>query len=395
MKILQLISSCGYYGAEAMLVTLTKALRDEGADASIGLLRTSAPGSMDVAEAARNENLPVQFIPCNGRWDQGTVREIRRILQEGGFDVVHGHGYKADLYGYAASLKTAAKRVATCHDSGMAKGFQLSKMGLMGTYGFVDKLVLRRFDRVAAVSPQIAEAVIQSGVRADRVQVIDNGINLKRFTGATPSPDLMAFKNDAPLIGLVARVTEGKGHHLLLRVAKELTAGKPSPKFVFIGDGPLEAELQKLASELGVTANVRFAGRRGDMPSVYSALDMFVLPSSNEGMPISVLEAMASGTPVIATRVGAIPSVVTDRSTGLLINPDATELTGAINELLSSPTLRSTLAQNAAKFVRDHYSEATMATRYMQVYAEALRGSELDSRKIANASGVARSSAHE
>jgi glycosyltransferase involved in cell wall biosynthesis len=376
MKILHLISSCGFYGAEAMLVTLTKALRGAGHEATIGLLRTAAPGCLDIADVARSERLPIEVLPCAGRWDSSAVRRIQQVVLDTNVNLVHLHGYKADMYGLLATRNSGTKRIATCHDSGMVKRFHFSSPSMTDLYGWVDKLTLRRFHCVAAVSKPIAEALVRSGVPADRVRVIDNGIDLQRFDGSKPAADLLAFKDNAPLIGLVGRLVEGKGHEVLLRVTQELALLYPSLKIVFVGDGPLLDKLQKLTYELGLTPRVRFAGKRADMPSVYAALDIFVLPSSNEGMPISILEAMCSSTPVVASRVGAIPSVIADRQTGLLVEPgDDASLRAAITDLLSSPTLRPMLSQNASRFVRSNYSSGAMATKYLHLYTETLRKS--------------------
>ena len=372
MKVLQLISSSGYYGAEAMMVTLATALRETEVDARIALLRTPSPGCLDVARRAEEQGLPVHLIPCGGKWDSAAIEEIRRIVRDCAIEIVHGHGYKSDLYGYLATRKAAAKCVATCHDSGLANRLRLSNAGTMEIYGWLHKRVLRRLDAVATVSQPIADALVRSGVQSHRVSVIENGISLTRFRSAKPAPDLLAFKGTAPLIGLVARLAEGKGHAVLLEAARCLIAQEPALKFIFVGDGPLEAEMRRLTCDLGLTSCVQFAGKRADMPAVYAALDVMVLPSRNEGMPITVLEAMASKTPVIATTVGAIPQLISNRRTGLLISPDDVgSLRHAISELVSAPRLSATIAQAALDFVQARFSAATMANKYLELYAKA------------------------
>jgi len=373
MKVLQLISSCGYYGAEAMLITLAEALREAGIDVRIGLVETPTPGFHEMAEIVRARNLPLYTIPCHGKWDRRAIRKIKEIIEIEGIHVLHGHGYKSDFYGLLGGRKTPVKYVATCHDSGLAKPVRWSQGTATDVYGALHKLVFRRFDKVIAVSQPIADALVRSGLQVERVSAIDNGIPLRRFTVTRSAEDLVAFKGNAALVGLIGRLAEGKGHRTLLDAAKLMSAKQNLVKFAFIGDGPLEDELRRATSELGLQERVLFAGKRNDMPAVYAALDVFALPSDNEGMPISILEAMASKTPVIATRVGAIPSVVEDGQTGILIDPgDIDALVSAISRVLSSTESRSQMVERAYKFVWEQYSAESMASKYIELYKEIL-----------------------
>jgi glycosyltransferase involved in cell wall biosynthesis len=139
---------------------------------------------------------------------------------------------------------------------------------------------------------------------------------------------------------------------------------------LIVGDGPLMENLQKEADRLPII----FTGIRKDMPRIYSAMDIFVLPSLIEGLPMALLEAMASKKPIVATRVGAIPQVIQDGHSGYLIDPGDTEgLAIAIMGLLADPQKAGKMAGNAYKVVREHYSSQKMAKEYEQVYREVLK----------------------
>ncbi len=170
--------------------------------------------------------------------------------------------------------------------------------------------------------------------------MIVNGVDINQFDGATPTLRNELEDAAGSVVGFVGRLVPDKGGALLLQAAKRVLAVCPEAKFVFVGDGPSRNEWETLAAQLGIHENVVFAGVRKDMPGVYASLDIAVLPSLVESMPMCLLEAMASSRPVIATRVGAVPRLVIPEETGLLLKPgDVNELTSAILRLLQDATL--------------------------------------------------------
>ncbi len=139
---------------------------------------------------------------------------------------------------------------------------------------------------------------------------------------------------------MVARLDLQKGFEYLLRAARELRATFPGLKFVIVGEGPDRNEIEDMIQRLGLQSTVVLAGQHSDMPGVYAAMDVFVLPSLNEGLPMTILEAMAASRPVIASRVGAIPKVIKDGETGLLVDPGDTDgLRNALARLLTDSDL--------------------------------------------------------
>jgi glycosyltransferase involved in cell wall biosynthesis len=174
-------------------------------------------------------------------------------------------------------------------------------------------------------------------------------------------------------VGVVARLDLQKGFEYLLRAARELCQMFPSLKIVIAGEGPDRNAIEEMIEQYGLQSNVVLAGQQSNMPAVYAAMDIFVLPSLNEGLPMTVLEAMAASKPVIATRVGAIPSVIKDSENGLLVAPkDPEGLQNAIASLLNDPERRRRLGDQAHAWVSQNYTSEAMALKYREMYEEVL-----------------------
>ncbi len=362
MTVLQLISSEGLYGAESMLIALSQALARRGHRVVIGVFEDSRTPHTEVAEFAEKLGLTVRLIPCHGRWDFKTVAEIRNLLGTFGAEILHAHGYKADLYGYAASCSYDAVLVSTCHN-------WPSKRLVMKMYAALDRLVLRAFHRVATPSPVVAGILKRSGISSSRLAWIGNGVDIQRFGCREATLTSLGCK----AIGFVGRLVPGKGGEVLLAAAQKIVASRPDATFVFVGEGPLRNDWEAMARSLGIADNVIFTGARNDMPGVYASFDMLVLPSFEEAMPMCVIEGMAAGKPVIATAVGAIPELVLPGTTGLLVTPgDAAGLAAAILQMLANPEKARQLGENGALHVQRHFSADAMAQKYIDLYQEAL-----------------------
>jgi glycosyltransferase involved in cell wall biosynthesis len=374
VKILQLISSEGKYGAETMLLCLVKSLALLGHESVIGVFRNSHCPHTEIAEAAKLEGLKVEIISCDGKVDRSAMEAIRHILRIHSIDLVHTHGYKANFYGYLAARGEGVPLVATYHLDWPDRGLALR------LYHLLDRLVVRRFGRIAAVSEAVARSLRRSGVPSARIATIDNGIDLFPFTQARPTLRKEMPQRPKMLIGLVGRLTPQKGCEYFLQAAQKVLVGFPEALFVLVGEGPDRMKLEALAQELKIRDRVIFAGHREDMPGVYSSLDVLVLPSINEGLPMTLIEAMAAARPVVATPVGAVPKLVIPEQTGLLVNLRHPEnLAAAIGRFISDPDLRRRLGANGQAWVMRRFSAEAMARKYAEIYqdtaAEHMRGS--------------------
>jgi glycosyltransferase involved in cell wall biosynthesis len=365
MRILQLISSSGFFGAESMIVSLMKGLSSTNCHVALASLLNSAQGSAELSRYVRNLNFQSFEIPCGAKLDLRSISELRRITISGNYDIVHSHGYKADLYSRLAINGSKRVRIATVHNW-PCKTFK------MRAFAALDKFALRSFTRIVAVSDAVAEELVRSGVPLDRITLVENGIDATAFRNGTDRVRAeLKLQSDVPVIGYVGRFAPEKGLDVLLNSIPGIVNYCPDAQVMLVGDGPLRNQLAELAQTLGIASRVRILGIRSDMADLYRAMDIFVLPSRDEGFPMTILEAMAAGKAVVASSVGQIPHVIRDHETGLLVQPGARQqLTDAIVELLLSPQVRERLGLQGKRLVDEQFTAEVMAKKYFEQYRQ-------------------------
>ena len=360
MKILHLVSSGGYYGKEAVIVNLCSALERLGCTSEVGAFLNSQAPNQDLVNRAHQEHLAARTFPCRGRLDLRAVGTIREHILSQQIDLVHTHDYKADIYGYLAARRTGRPVFATCHlwfCSTLQDRF----------YAGLDRLVLKHFDGVIGVSPPIGVTLQKANVSERKMAVIANGIDFSPFLGVEDTSADREFGNDLT-IGLVGRLVRQKGHPILFAAARAILEKFPRAKFVLVGEGPDRRQLEAQAQELGIAGSVYFAGFRDNMARVYASLDLMVMPSLDEGLPMTLLEAMAAKGVVIASAVGAVPEVIEHGKNGLLVEPgNSGDLQQAILSVLQDSSLRHRIAENARQSV-SRFSSERMARNYLDFY---------------------------
>lgn len=364
MKVLHVISSGGMYGAEAVILNLSRAMNASAHRTALAVFSNSSNPNLQLHERAAAEGIESHLLPCKGQIDRTVLKKLREVVVQTGADIAHAHGYKADIYAYLA-LRGRVPLVSTCHtwyDNDLA----------VRLYGAADRFVLRKFARVVAVSEEVQRRLLKSGVREEKVRLIRNGIDLRPFRNA-PASLREGLPPGAHLVGLIGRLAPEKGVDIFLRAASRVLPTMPEARFVIVGDGPDRAKLESLIDELKIRNNVSLLGQRNDMPSVYASLDVMVSASRQEGLPIAILEGMASARALVATAVGAVPSVILDGKTGVLVpTPDDALLAEVIVTLLRDPYRREQLGAAAAQLIADEFSAERMTADYLRVYEEAL-----------------------
>jgi len=367
MRVLHLLSSSGVYGAEKMVVSLARGLQQLGCESVLGIFENQRKGPSEVATYMREQGLNTVVIPCNGKIDRTAANEIRRCINVYEISLLHSHGYKADLYGYVATRSMRFPVVATSH-------FWTRRTVALRIYARLDQYVLRQFDHVVAVSDQIAGEILAGGVSSEFVSVIDNGIDLAALQQPSRNCDAESRVRGKRTIGAVGRLVDQKGFDYLLQAIPAVLKQFPETILLIVGEGPKRAKLEALASELKIADSVRFTGACNDMPRVYSSLDLFVLSSVDEGMPLALIEAMAVGKPVVATRVAAVPKLVLEGVTGRLVEPrDPAAISAAICELLRDPASCAKLGEAARARMEARFSSELMAERYLRLYRSVLK----------------------
>ncbi|MDQ2833208.1 MAG: glycosyltransferase family 4 protein [Acidobacteriota bacterium] len=362
MRVLHVISSGGMYGAEAVILNLSHALAEQRHSSMLGVFSNSAQPNLQLHQRALQEGIESHLISCAGQIDLSVPEVIRQLANKTQADVVHAHGYKADVYVYLAMKKWPIPIVSTCHG-------WIEPNAIVRLYGALDRFLLRSYAGIVAVSEEVRQKLLRAGVNQDRVRLIQNGIDLKPYAAARRGIQ-NASEGDRPLqVGFVGRLSQEKGPDLFLRAAAEVLKEIPGTRFVVAGDGPEKAALESLMESLKIREQVSLLGRTEDMPSFYASLDILVSSSRQEGLPIALLEGMASGLPLVATAVGSVPEIVQRDRTGILVPAENVQaLASGIKELLQRPTLRQHCGSAAKALIAESYSADRMAADYISLY---------------------------
>lgn len=300
------------------------------------------------------------------------MRQLTALLRERRIDVLHMHKYKDGVLGTMAARRAGVQHlVRTMH--GMAEPMTGWHRLKSEVYHWLDRWMLRRSaDLIVAVSRQMAEELRESGFRPTMVTCIHNGVDVSQVHASRSREEVrreLGIPDDALLIGTAGRLTPVKGQSGLLRAMARLLQEDESARCVIVGDGPLSGQLLTLAQDLHIDRACRFTGPRSDVFDFMAAMDVFVLPSLNEGIPMALLEAMALGTPVVAAAVGGIPEVIQHRVNGLLVpSGDDQALAGACLELARDRHLADAMAEEGVRTIAENFSHASSGESLLFAY---------------------------
>jgi L-malate glycosyltransferase len=375
LRVCHLAAGDAWAGTEAHLVALLPELsRMPGVEVHAILMNDGL-----LAERLRQCNLRVSILPESHLSAWGLVRALSRLLQETPTDLLHTHGYKQNVLGaIAARFAKVALLVRTEHGAyEPLRGWAGLRMGM---YSWLDFLAARGCSAIIAVSDRLSSrwrSVFRG--RRPKVVVVRNGVPIPPEPHPTIAAQVRArlgIGEDRVLFGTLARMVPIKGLGDLLEAAALLRQRGSRAVFVLAGDGPLRPSLEARAAELHLDGAVRFLGFTSESAGVLAALDVFVLPSLDEGVPLALLEALAAGKPVVATAVGGMAELLSDRVNALLVPPSAPRgLAEACDRLERDAALRTTLGRQARSSACERLSAGRMAAEvyalYCSVWAEA------------------------
>jgi glycosyltransferase involved in cell wall biosynthesis len=310
------------------------------------------------------------------RFTAGLLRLIERRRHR--LDVLHFHGASLPLLGALPWAKLRGLRVigkvAALHQ-GVEAG------DLSGHYGPLGTLMARSLDRVdafVATTAEIEQALLAEGYAQARIARVTNFVDLRQFHPATADERERAREalglSGHTVVLHSGRLTARKGADNLLKAFAPVAADRPQALLLFLGDGPERGALEALARSLGVAGQVRFAGFHEDVRRWLAASDLFVLSSLIEGLPNALLEAMAVGLPILATRIGGSLEAIEEGVSGVLVEPgQAASLARELGPLLDDAERRSALGQAAAERIVARFSLDAIAPRYMELYQRLIR----------------------
>lgn len=326
-------------------------------------------------EEAEQRGIPYRLLLKKSFLD--FIFKLCKFLKKNKYDIVHTHTINGNFFGRVASKLSGHHLLLTTvhsHIFDELKGLRQPATGDRLRYG-IDLFLSRWTKTLVTVSEAIRKRLISNGLPPEKIRTINNTVNIKTFK---PDPYLnsrmrkeMKIPVDAKVIGIIGRIIPLKNHDIFLGAARCVVDTTENVRFLIIGDGPLMKETKALSSQLGLSDKVIFTGWRLDMDRLISVLDVLVMCSQIEGLNVAILEAMASGKPIIGTNVKGIKIVVKQGKNGILINVrDKNALADAIIYLINHPGIAKEMGEAGRKLVEDKYSSIQMVDAYCNLYKE-------------------------
>jgi glycosyltransferase involved in cell wall biosynthesis len=325
------------------------------------------PADTPFLEAARAVGMPIHEVRANSPYDPRQIWQLASMVRDQQFDIVHAHEAVSDVLTYAMSLVHRVPIVSTAHGwiANSRKGRIMVDL---------DKRVLSRFDRVIAVSGKLRQDLLDAGVPASRVTLLHNAIVLEKYRrtdGAGALESLVGKTLPGPVMVSIGRLSPEKGHADLIDALAIVAGRGRHVATVLAGDGPSREDLEQRIRAAGLLDWVYLPGYINQPARLLQDADLMVLPSHTEGLPNAALEALAMEVPVLATRVGGTPEVVTDGETGRLVPPRAPqEMADAILDYLNDPSKWKRWALRGRQMVEAHFDFRTRTRKLEAMYVE-------------------------
>jgi glycosyltransferase involved in cell wall biosynthesis len=341
IKIIQLVEDLKIGGAEKVISDMALGLNKAKFDVHVWCI--SRGGA--TADELQKQGVNIQILGITSYHNPLAILKLAHRLKREKPNIIHTHGYFASVIGrMAAKCAGLPKLVNHVHST----YWDYKKRNIR-----MEKFLSRWTSRIICCSEAVKDFVINSErIDPSKTSVIYNGVDVDRFFPLT-----------------VSSLAPHKGHVYLIEAAAKVLENFPTAKFLIIGDGVLRNKLEKQTRDLNLSSSFVFTGTRTDIPELLAALDVFVLPSSREGLGISIIEAMAAAKPVVATYTGGIPEVVLDDETGFLVapqNPNA--LARAIFELLDNPEKAAEMGRRGKERVKDKFTKERMISEIENLY---------------------------
>ena len=365
MNILFLVNHLNVGGISSYLFTLAGGLKQNGHNVYV------ASSGGELVEKFSAAGIKHIAVPLKTKKEISpkiifSFFKLKNEISRYDIDLVHSNSRTTQVLGNLLSRYSGKPHIFTCH------GF------------FKPKLSRRMFPcwgkAMIAISRQVKEHLISDFKLDDaKISVINNGIDVQSFGDNSSRQKLRDDLGigDAPLVGIVARLSDVKGHTYLLQAMRIVVKSFPSAKLLVVGEGKMKGALVKEADDLGIKNNVIFLPQVGGTENVLAAMDVFVMPSLQEGLGLALMEAMAQGLAVAGSAVGGIKTLIKDGYNGLLVEPaDPAALAQAITRLLSDKRMRDNLGASARKFIADNFSKEKMVAETEKVYKKCLEEKE-------------------
>ncbi|MFN7948947.1 MAG: glycosyltransferase [Blastocatellia bacterium] len=366
LRVLHFINSFETGGTERQAIELLKRIDRERFDVRLAAIHARGPLLDEIAGCFDS----VPEFPLTSFYNLNALRQasrLRDLLRRERIDILHAHDFYAGLLGAAAGRLAGVRVIAA------QRHLKLSERRV---HAWGTRLIHRLADRVLVNSEAIRRSITQSShFNPERIIVIYNGLRETEFISRRVMHDQLCrelkISEQAKLIGMVARLQPVKGHRYFIAAAARLAAELSDVHFVLVGDGPLRDEIIAQATQLKIADRVHLPGDRADAARLVAGFDLAVLASLHEGMPNAVIEAMAAGTPVIATDTGGTTELIRDGETGWLVAPaDAAALAERMFYALRNEAESALIAARAQQWVTEAFSMRAMVSAVERLYDE-------------------------
>jgi glycosyltransferase involved in cell wall biosynthesis len=362
LRVVQVTHDLGIGGLPRVVTTLCKSLDKDRFAVSVLCLNDEGPLAGELEESS----VPVSILPGSpDKPDYLAFLKVARFLRQARVELVHTHNTQPFL---DAGLATLLARTPTLVHTDHGRDFPDKRR-----YMIAERVLSRFAYRVVGVSDDTSRKLVRyEKIDPRKIATIHNGIEDESVGAAANDGAKKAeigIPREAPVVGVGARLIELKGLEYLLQAMPTVLQRIPDAKLVIAGYGPLEGRLRGLARDLGVGSATHILGPRRDMAQLLRAFDVYALPSVSEGLPLILLEAMAAGCPIVATRVGGVPEAVRDGKNGLLVAPRrADELADALIQVLTDQQKRQRFSRESRRIFESGFTARIMARRYEALY---------------------------
>lgn len=376
VRLLELRNTYKWGGGPDKTILLSAERHDRSrVEVVVAYIRDVRDHEFTVGDKARANGLTFYEIEERGKFDVRVLKALREIVLRHDINLIHAHDHKTDLFAYLLRRWLWRRHITL-----LSTAHAWVMLGLKGDiYRRLDLSLMRRFDHLIAVSHATKDEMINAGVPSELISVIHNGIDTDTWsTGRT----FDSFREELklgqlfPVIGYVGRIMPEKDLETWLRAAAVVSQEYPQARFILVGegkDGTTLAQLKNLTAELGIADRTHFPGYRSDLLPVYASFDLFLLSSRREGLPNSILEAMAMGLPVVTTDVAGAKELVLDSQTGFVVpQQDVHGLAHAILKILGDEQRRSVMGRAGRKRVEFEFSFSRRMRRIEDLYEQIL-----------------------
>jgi glycosyltransferase involved in cell wall biosynthesis len=357
LRVLRVFSRLNIGGPAVHVILLSAGLRPLGYETRL-VVGKESPREGNMLPLAAEKNVTCEAMAGLGREiaplsDLRALVGLHRLMRAWRPDIVHTHTAKAGLLGRLAARATGIPTVVHTYHGHVLRGyFSPAKTAL---FRRLETWLAASADALVAVSESVRRDLVDLGIaRAEKIRVIPLGLDLSHLAGILPRGALRSeagISEDAPLVGMVGRLVPIKDAPTFLRAARLVAGERADVRFALVGDGEERAALESLSRELGLDGRVTFFGWRRDLAAVYGDLDVVVNASRNEGTPVALIEALAAGRPVVATRVGGTPDLLGEDERGRLVPPGEPQ---ALAQAVLETLVESEAARRRAQAGREH-----------------------------------------